>query len=63
MLTPAKISLASFVYDVIGAFYFPNEYLRGIFSRNEITKCLIYLILTDTDSTFEIFVFLCNPED
>ena len=47
----AKVSLASSVYDFIDVLCFPNEHVRGIFSKNDIVKCLIYLILTDADST------------
>ena len=44
------ISLKAFVYDLIDIFCFPDEEVKEIYARNDISKCFIYLILTDTDS-------------
>ena len=50
MLMFSKISLKAFVYDLIDHFCFPDEDVQELYSRNEILRCFIYLILTDTDS-------------
>ena len=57
MLTFAKISLASFFYDVIDVFALPKEQVRGIYDQNDIIKCLIYTILTENNSASLFFVF------
>ena len=46
MLMFSKVSIKSFVYDLIDVFMFPNEYIN----QN----------LTDTDSTSTFFVFICD---
>ena len=50
MLMFSKISLKSFVYDIIDVFCFPDNAVSEIYEKNEIVKVFIYLILTDTDS-------------
>ena len=50
MLMFSKISLKSFVYDVIDIFCFPDSIIADIYNKNDILKVFIYLILTDTDS-------------
>ena len=50
MLMFSKISFKAFVYDLIDIFCFPDEETEEIYARNDILKCFIYLILTDTDS-------------
>ena len=54
----AKVTLASFIYDVIDVFAFPNEYVRGIFYKDDIIKCCLYLIPTGTDTAPLFFVFV-----
>lgn len=44
MLTFAKISLASFIYDMIDGFSFPVDTTRDLYSQNEIIKCLLYSV-------------------
>ena len=58
MLMFSKISLKSFVYDVIDIFCFPDEIISEIYERNDILKVFIYLILTDTDSCSLQFTFI-----
>ena len=40
----------SFVYDLIDVFSFPYETGKDIYCQNSITKCHLYLNLTDTNS-------------
>ena len=56
----SKISLKSFVYDIIDIFCFPDEDVKEIFAKHNIKKCVIYLILTDTDSCSIQFTFIIN---
>ena len=60
MLKFSKISLASFIYDIIEVFAFPDDNTRGIFSKLNIIKCYLYLHLADTDSIYFQFVFICK---
>ena len=56
----AKVSVISFVYDIIDVFGFPKEHVKDIFAKNDIIKCHLYLILIDTGSASIFFVFLCD---
>ena len=58
MLMFSKISLKSFVYDIIDIFCFPDIEVREIYNRYQIIKVFIYLILTDTDSSSLQFTFI-----
>ena len=49
LLIYAKISLASFLYDCVDSFCFPNEKTQAICTRPKIIKVLLYLLMTDTD--------------
>ena len=60
MLMFSKTSLKAFVYDLIDCFCFPYEEVQEIDDRNEILRCFIYLILTDTDSCSIQFLFVSN---
>ena len=60
MLMFSKVSLKSFVYDIIDIFCFPDNEVREIYNRYEIIKVFIYLILTDTDSSSLQFTFINN---
>ena len=53
----AKLSLKSFVYDMIDVFCFPNETIKEIYHQHQIQKCFLCQNLTDTDST-SLFLFL-----
>ena len=57
MLRFSKISLKSFVYDMVDAFCFPNNKSQKIYKKNEIIKCFLRLNLTDTDSCSFFFRF------
>ena len=58
MLTFAKLSFVSFIYDVIDCFL--DNDTHDIYAQNKIIKCLPYLLLTDTDSESLLFVFVCQ---
>ena len=60
MLMFVKVTLASFIDDVIDVFAFPNEYVRDIFYKNNLIKCCLYLILRDTNTAALFFVFVCK---
>ena len=62
MLMFAKLSIKSFVYDMIDVFCFPNKDIQSIYDFYQIEKCFLYQNLTDTDSTSLFFVFICNLE-
>ena len=56
----AKTLLQSFVYNVVDVFSFPSKEVKEIYQQNRIIKCFIYLILTDTDSCYFQFIFVCE---
>ena len=62
MLTFAKVSLESFVYDLTETFFFPNKKIKKIFNKYMIERIFPYSILTDTDSICVFFIFICKPE-
>ena len=55
-----KLSLKSFVYDMIDVFCFPDEKIRETYNSYQIEKCFLYQNLTDTDSTSLFFNFICK---
>ena len=57
----AKLSLKSFIYDIIETFCFPDDNVRGIFKKCGIKWVEIFLVLTDTDSTSLKFIFISDP--
>ena len=58
----AKMSLKSFVYDIIDVFCFPDKKVKGIFDKHDMEKCFLYLNLTNTDSCSMFFIFICKLE-
>ena len=44
-----KLSIKTFVYDLIGVFMFPNEETKQIYKKYKINRCYLYQNLTDTD--------------
>ena len=57
MLMFSKLSIKSFVYDIIDVFMFPNQSTKRIYEKYNIEKCIVEQNLRDTDST-SIFLFL-----
>ena len=60
MLMFAKLSIKSFVYDMIDVFYFPNDKIQQIYDYYQIERCFLYQNLTGTDSTSLFFNFICK---
>ena len=60
MLMFAKVSIKSFVCDIIDVFMFPSEKTKSIYEKYKIEKCYVYQCLTDTHSTSINFIFICN---
>ena len=61
LLMFAKLSLKSFIHDIIETFCFPDQNVRGIFKKYGIKKVEIFHVLTDTDSTSLKFMFISEP--
>ena len=60
MLMFSKVSIKSFVYDLIDIFMFPNSEIQKIYTKYKINRCYLDQHLTDTDSTSMFFVFICD---
>ena len=60
MLMVIKVSVKSFVYDLIDVFMFLNEDVQKINQKYKINKCYVYQNLTDTDSISLFFIFICG---
>ena len=58
MLMFSKVSIKSFVYDLIDVFMFPSQDVQKIYQKYKINKCYLYQNLTDTDSTSLFFIFI-----
>ena len=57
----AKLSLTSFIYEVLETFCFPDENVQAIFKKCGIEKVETYHVLTDTDSSSLKFLFISDP--
>ena len=57
----AKLSLKSFIYDIIETFCFPQKGIVNLYRKYLIEKVEIFHILTDTDSTALKFIFISDP--
>ena len=57
MLMFSKVSIKTFVYDLIDVFIFPDQEIQEIY-QYQVDKCYLYQNLTDTDSTSMFFVFI-----
>ena len=60
MLMFSKVSVKSFVYDLIDVFMFPNPEIQKIYDKYKINQCYLDQNLADTDSTSMFFVFVCD---
>ena len=56
----AKLSLKSFIYDMIEIFCSPDENVKEIFKKYAIEWVEIFHVLTDTDSTSLKFIFISD---
>ena len=60
MLVFSKVSVKSFVYNLIDVFMFQNDEIKEIYKKYNINQCYLDQNLTDTDSTWMFFVFVCD---
>ena len=60
MLMFSKVSIKSFVYDLIDVFMFLNQDVQKIYQKYKINKCYLCENLTDTDSISLFFIFICD---
>ena len=58
----AKLSLMSFIYEVIEIFCFPDENVTEIFKKYGIEWVEIFHVLRDTDSTSFKFMFISDKQ-
>ena len=58
MLMFAKLSIMSFIYEVLETFCFPDENFRLISKKYSKEKVKIYHVITDTSSTSLKFLFI-----
>ena len=58
LLMFAKLSLKSFIYDLVETFYFPSQLVLDYYKKYKIKK--INHILTDTDSTALQFIIISD---
>ena len=61
LLMFAKLSLKSFIYDLIEIFCFPQKEIVELYKKCLIEQVEILHILTDTDSTAIQFIFISDP--
>ena len=59
MLMFSKVSIKSFIYDLIDVSMFPNQDIKKIYEKYKFNRCFLYQNLTDTDNTSVFFVFIC----
>ena len=62
MLMLGKLSLISFLYEILETFCFPDEKVQKIFDRYQIEKVFIYHVLTNTDRICLHFIFISDPK-
>ena len=60
MLMFSKVSIKSFVYNLIDIFMFPNAEIREIYKKYKVNHCYLDQNVTDTDSTSIMFIFICD---
>ena len=58
----AKLSLMSFIYELVETVYFPDEIVKKIYEKYLIEKVYIYHVLTDTDSSCLKFIFVSSTD-
>ena len=62
MLIFAKLSLMSFIYDMLKTFCFPDEKVQKNTSKIHDRESLYFHVLTDTDSICFKFLFVSKPD-
>ena len=58
----AKLSLESFTYDFTENFFFPGKKTKEIYDKYMIERIFPYSVLTDTESIYVFFNFICKLE-
>ena len=58
----SKVSLKSFVYDLIDVFSFPTEEVKMIYDQYSVIKCHLYLDLTNISRRSIVFNLICKKE-
>ena len=53
----SKVSIKSFVYDLIDVFMFPTEDVKKIYDQFNVQRCYLFQNLKDTDSSSIFFAF------
>lgn len=61
LLMFAKLSLKSFVYEVVETFCFQKKHVKKIYEKYKIERVEIFYILTDTDSTLLKIISVSDP--
>ena len=61
MLMFAKLSLVSFIYEMLETFCFQDKKVKEIYEKYQMEKVHIYHILTDTNSTALKFLIISDP--
>ena len=61
LLMFAKLSLKSFVYDLVETFMFPSDKVKEILEKYKVERVETFHVLTDVDSTSLKFIFLSDP--
>ena len=61
LLMFAKLSLKSFIYDLVETFCFLSQLVLEIYKKYKIEKIEMYHVLTDTDSTALQFIIISDP--
>ena len=62
MLMFAKLSLMSFIYEMLETFCFPDKKVQEIYDKYLIEKVHIYHVWTDIDSTCLKLLFISDPK-
>ena len=60
MLMFSKVSIKSFIYDLIDVFMFPNEEIKKNYLEFKVDRCYLYQNLTDTYSISFFCFFVCD---
>ena len=58
MLMFSKVSIKSFVYDLVDIFMLPNAEIQEIFKKHKVNRCYLDQNLTDADSSSMFFISL-----
>ena len=54
----SKVSIKSFVYDLVDIFMLPNAEIQEIFKKYKVNSCYLDQSLTDADNSSMFFISL-----